>query len=197
MMVLKRKQIVVLSLVLMIVIAGYLQYSYNKSSSTPASSKDTGRLGEAVYVDSKDLTSKDQKDSKDNKDTAKSKAPAASKQANDFFTQTKMEKQVTRSKDVEAMKQITEDINAAKDVKSKAYEKMMKIVDSAEKEMRIESLIKEKGYNEAIALFGDDGSIDVIVEVPTLTSAQTAQISDIVSRQANLSIDKIHIKNMF
>ncbi len=50
MMVFKRKQIVVLSLVLMIVVAGYLQYSYKKSSIS-VNSKDNEKLGEAVYVE--------------------------------------------------------------------------------------------------------------------------------------------------
>jgi len=40
MMVLKRKQIVVLSLILMIVVAGYLQYSYNNSGSSGNDSDD-------------------------------------------------------------------------------------------------------------------------------------------------------------
>jgi len=60
MMVLKRKQIVVLSLILMIVVAGYLQYSYNNSGSSGNDSDDisvsqfdeeTESLGEAWYVD--------------------------------------------------------------------------------------------------------------------------------------------------
>ena len=69
MMVLKRKQVVVLSLILMIIVAGVLQYSYNKSSTSvnewddisvdnsyediaiEETEEDDVRLGEAVYVD--------------------------------------------------------------------------------------------------------------------------------------------------
>ncbi|MCX7923264.1 MAG: SpoIIIAH-like family protein [Clostridia bacterium] len=193
MMVFKRKQIVVLSLVLMIVVAGYLQYSYNRSSTT-VSGKESERLGEAVYVEDEGLAEKGESEASTQKS---GKSVSASKQANDFFTQAKMDKDITRSKDIESMKQITKDTNASKDVKSKAYEKMMKMVESSQKEMKIEMLVKEKGFDDAVALFGDDGSIDIIIKSPNLTSAQTAQIADIAARQANVEFEKIHVKNIF
>jgi len=198
MMVFKRKQIVVLSLILMIVVAGYLQYSYKKSS-VSVSGKETGRLGEAVYVENEnDTAAAEQKDKekKDNNDKNQ-KAAAASKLANDFFAQAKLDKEITRSKDVDALKAISDDASASKEVKTKAYEQRMKIVQNSEKEMRIETLIKEKGFSDVVALFGDDGSLDIVVKAPNLTSAQAAQISDIVTRQANIEMSKLHIKNIF
>jgi len=74
---------------------------------------------------------------------------------------------------------------------------MIALVENADKEMRIETLIKEKGFSDAVALFADDGSIDIIVKAPSLTTAQTAQIADIVSRQAKVAIVDIHIKKLF
>jgi len=197
MMVFKRRQVVVLSLVLMIVIAGYLQYSY-KRSSTSVSGKDTGKLGEAVYVDNNG-------DSQESEETAQSKmqsdgtsnAISASKQTNDYFAQTKLERETAVGKDRESLQTIAQDANADKDVKAKAYDQMMALVDKSQKEMRIESLVKEKGYSDVIALFGEDGSLDIIVKAPNLTSSQVAQITDAASRQANVEINKIHIKNIY
>jgi stage III sporulation protein AH len=204
MMLFKRKQIVVLSLVLLIVIAGYMQYSHNKSVESMAG-KDSDKIGEAVYVNGEDVvsqedTSKDAKNSKDSKNpksTPVPKATGASKQANDFFTQAKMDREITRGKDTDALKEITVDAVASKETKAEAHEKMMKIVESSEREMRIETLVSEKGFSDVVALFADDGSIDIIVKSPGLTNAQSAQITDIVSRHAKMDIDKIHIKNIF
>lgn len=193
MVVFKRKQVVVLSLVLMIIVAGYLQYSYKKSS-VSTSAKDGSKLGEAVYVDNKDSEANAKDSAKDTKTT---KDTSASKQANDYFTQAKLEKEITRGKDTDALKAITVDQNATKDAKAKAYEQMMKIVSNSEKELAIETLLKEKGFNEALVLFGDDGSVDVVVKVPALTSANTAQITDIVTRQAKVSAADLHIKNIY
>lgn len=197
MVVFKRKQIVVLALILMIVVAGYLQYSYKQGSTS--ASRDSGKLGEAVYVDNQmENESFDQADQSKKGDMIdKKKDVSASKLANDFFAQAKMDKDMSRSKSNDSLKAITEDTNASKETRAEAYDEMMALVDNADKEMRIETLIREKGFSDAIALFADDGSIDIIVKTPSLTTAQTAQIADIVSRQAKVAIESIHIKNLF
>ncbi|EPR13214.1 SpoIIIAH-like family protein [Ruminiclostridium papyrosolvens] len=190
---LKRKQIIVLSLVLMLLVAGYLQYNYNKSSQY--SEDDSAQIGDAVYVDNQDASDKG------NIDTAaagdEEKTATASKEANNFFAQAKMDRDVTRDKDIETMKGVYEDDMASKDAKSKAYEKMMKIVETSQKEANIETLIKEKGFNDVVALFSDDGSVDVVVKAPAISKADWAKIADIVARQGNVPFDKIIIKNMF
>ncbi len=234
MMVFKRKQIVVLSLVLMLVVAGYLQYSYKKGS-TSVNNSDNSRLGEAVYVDSeyavssndkeadkskdkkednKDVKSKeDNKESKTNtnnktsdKDTANSNGESnkktsenldASKEANDFFAQAKLDKEVNRGRNSDTLKAIADDSGLTKEARTKAYEKVTRLAENSDREMRIENLVKKNGFSDAIAFFADDGSVDIVIKAPNLSSSQTAQIYDIVSRQANLDIDKIRIKNIF
>ena len=200
-MVFKRNQIVVLSLVLMIVVAGYLQYSY-KQSSLSASNKDNSKIGEAVWVDNSQAIDKQTSAqvSADIKSTSNAKASgavSASKEANNYFTQSKLDREISRGKDTDSLKSITSDSSVAKETKAKAYGAMMKLVENSQKEMRLETLIKEKGFSDVLALFGDDGSVDIVVKSPDLTDAQAAQIYDIASRQANISIAKIHIKNKF
>jgi stage III sporulation protein AH len=191
---LKRKQIIVLSLVLMLVIAGYLQYSYNKSSQF--SEQDSAQIGDAVYVDNQNMAAADATSVQADKKVA-DKAATASKEANSFFAQAKMDRDVVRGKDTEALKGITEDKLASKDAKSKAYEKMMKIVETSQKEMRIETLIKEKGFSDVVALISETGNVDVIVKIPAVSKADAAKIADIVMRQGSVSLDKIVIKPMF
>jgi len=185
MMVFKRKQVVVLSLVLMIVIAGYLQYSYKKSGSSVAIDKDNSKIGEAVYVGNNSSVSEN------------SNAAQASKQANNFFSSAALDKEMTRSKDTDALKEITLDKNATAVAKSKAYNQMMNIISNSEKEMSIENLIKGRGFNDVLVLFGEDNSMDIYIKTQSLTEQQVAQISDIASRQAKVEITSIHVKNIF
>ena len=194
-MVFKRKQIVILALILMIVVAGYLQYSYRQGST---SAEMDGKLGEAVYVDNEidnvGLTGSEAAV----EDTAKAqKNVSASKMANDYFVQAKMDKEQSRSKGNESLKAITEDINASKEIKAEAYDKMMAITANADKEMRIETLINKMGFAESIVVFADNGSIDIVIKTPSLSTSQTAQITDIVTRQAKADVDDIHIKTLF
>jgi len=187
-MVFKRKQIVVLALVLMIVVAGYLQYSYKKSSVSVSESGEN-KFGEAVYVENDESNLESSK--------IEVESETASKQANDFFAQAKLDRETARGRDTDALKAITEDANADQEVKAQAYQKMMNIVENSQKEMRIETLVKKIGFEEVVALFGDDGSLDIVVKTPSLTSAQTAQIADIAARQAKLDMTQIHIKSIY
>lgn len=183
---LQRKQIVVLSLVLMLVIAGYLQLSYNSQFSAV----DDPAQGDAVYVDSQGVTTGKATDNEQ-------EAVIASKETNNYFAQTKMDRENARDEDIETIKNITTDQLATKEAKSKAQEKMLKIVEINQKEANIESLIKGKGYSDAIAMFSDDGSVDVIVKAPAISKADTAKIVDIVVRQGNVPFDKVIIKSMY
>jgi stage III sporulation protein AH len=177
----------------MIVVAGYLQYSYRQGTTSTSSD-----LGEAVYVDNEveneSLAGTDQEPS-DN--AAVQKNVTASKMANDFFAESKMEKETSRSKNSESLKAITEDINASKETKAVAYEKMIALSDNADKEMRIETLINKLGFADSFVLFADDGSVDIVVKTPSLSTSQTAQITDVVTRQAEVDVVDIHIKTMF
>lgn len=194
-MVFKRKQIVILALILMIVVAGYLQYSYRQGS-TSANSE--GKLGEAVYVDNEiqnDGIAGVEQEPADN--AAAQKNVTASKMANDFFAESKMDKETSRSKSTDSLKAITEDINASKETKTEAYNKMMAITENSDREMRIETLINKLGFADSFVLFADDGSVDIVVKTPSLSTSQTAQITDIVTRQAEVKVADIHIKTMF
>ena len=194
-MVFKRKQIVILALILMIVVAGYLQYSYRQGST---SADMGGKLGEAVYVDNEidneGLAGSDM-DTADNV-TAQQNV-SASKMATDYFVQAKMDKEQSRSKSSESLKAITEDINASKETIAEAHDKMIAITLNADKEMRIESLINKMGFAESFVVFADNGSVDVVVMTPSLSVSQAAQITDIVTRQGDVDVDYIHIKPLF
>jgi|BioPla2DNA2_1021312.scaffolds.fasta_scaffold00418_16 stage III sporulation protein AH len=216
MMVLKRKQVVVLSLILMIIVAGVLQYSYNKSSTSvnewddisvdnsyediaiEETEEDDVRLGEAVYVD-RELMDEDTFVKKDDEeeDEGSEKALEASQEANDFFAQAKINREVNRSRDQDVLKEITQDTASSEDLKKSAQELMMQIIENSEKEMRIETLIKEKGFKDVVVLFGSDGSVDVVVKTPSLTSVQVAQIADITSRHADVDIKDIYVRQKF
>jgi stage III sporulation protein AH len=195
MMVFKRKQIVILALILMIVVAGYLQYSYRQGST---SADVEGKLGEAVYVDNEidnegiagtELNASDNTQAQEN--------VKASKMANDYFVQAKIDKEQSRSKTNESLEAITKDINASKETKTEAYDKMMTITDNADKEMRIESLINKMVFEESFVVFADNGSVDIVVKTPSLSTSQTAQITDIVIRQGEVAVKDIHIKPLF
>lgn len=210
MKVFKRKQIVILSLIMLILVAGYLQYSY-KRSSIPTDTQDVGKsTGDSVFVDnskttdntqstSKAQSTKDTKDTKGNQDKSSDNSvkDTASKKANDYFAQTKLDLDTQRSKDMETLKSITQDTNADAQSKKSAYEKIIKLTELSEKETKMAALIKQKEFSDVIVIANEDGNVNVTVKSPTLTSSQVAKIADIVSRQMNITLNKIRVNNIY
>jgi stage III sporulation protein AH len=183
---------VILALILLIVVAGYLQYSYKQGSDSAA--LEAGRIGEAVYVDNEIANEGIEEAVQQEANETDIKA---SKEANDFFAQAKMDREQSRSKATETLRAITEDASASKETIAKAHEEIFALMDTADREMRIETLIGKMGFSDCVVLFADDGSVDVVVKTPSLSTAQVVQITDTVSRQANVAIDNIHIKKLY
>jgi stage III sporulation protein AH len=194
MMVFKRKQIVILALVLMIVVAGYLQYSYRQGST---SANTDGTLGEAVYVDNEIANEglDGTEDVAENENTQLN--VTASKMANDYFVQAKMDREQSRSENTESLKAIADDGNSNDEIKAEAQSKMITLSENADKEMRIETLINKMGFDDTFVLFADNGSVDIVIKTPSLTTSQTAQITDIVTRQGDVDVGDIHIRTLF
>ena len=166
MVLLKKRQIISFSLIAMIVIAGYLQ-SVNKDKVIKTSNNDRDK----VYVN------------------------ANYKAKEDFFAKTKLERDIERGQNKEALQEISLDKNATDDVKKSAYEQMMKLVANNEKESKIETMVKEIGFNNVIAILSEDESLDIIVKAPKLTSNIATKIANVGKKYANISFDKIRVKS--
>ena len=186
-----KKQIIMLSLLVLIIAAGYLQYNYNQSSPEIVSGKN--KIGEALFVETENDNVKAASVDSVNEETV-----PASKQANDYFASAKMEMEVARSKGADELEKIILDEKADKEIVKKAYEAKMKLVLTGEKEVKIENLIKKIGFSDALVMFSEDGSVDVVLKSPTINESETAQITDIVCTYAGISeLEKIRIKNVY
>ena len=169
MVLLKKRQIISLSLIAMIVVAGYLQY--NKPKDSVSSNDNT--VGQKVYVN----------------------ASVDKEKKEDFFAKTKLERDIARGQNKEILQEISLDKNATDEVKKSAYQQMLKLVSDKEKETKIETMVKEIGFSNVIAILGDDENLDIIVKSNELNSNLATQIASIGKRYANVSMSNIHVKS--
>ena len=177
----RKKQVIVLSLGVILILAGFFQNNIKQWGSNILSSLNFGQNDDGnndVDVDA----NKDQ-NTGNNTD-------------NDYFKQARLDRDVSRGRTQEAFKEITQDTNASEAVKSEAYTKMMEIIAITDKEKSLETMIKDKGFNDAFVCFSDIGEIDITVKSETLTEDQVTQVCDIVARHAEVGYDKIHIKSV-
>lgn len=117
-------------------------------------------------------------------------AVTASAAAN-FFVSFRNDRETTREQEIAYLDAvITQGADA--DTLADAQQQKLAIVDSMEKELTIESLIKAKGFHDA-AVTLHKGSINVILEAETLSDEQVAQVLDIIIRETGESADNVKI----
>ena len=66
------------------------------------------------------------------------------------------------------------------------------LAQRVEQANNIETLLKAKGFKQAVAVISD-GSVNIVVKSDGLTTAQTLQIQDIVTSESGMSLESIKI----
>lgn len=107
----------------------------------------------------------------------------------------KLQKEQTRAQNKEALLEIINNANISESQKQEAVNTMISMTDIAEKETAAEILLEAKGFSDAIVSIDGD-SVDVVVNTEELTEAQRAQIEDIIIRKTGVSADAIVISTV-
>lgn len=113
----------------------------------------------------------------------------------EYFSKERIERDASRARIKEEYVKITDDDNASQDIKTNAYNSIMELTRLGEAEKKIEMMVEEKGYDDCFACYSDAGDIDIIIKAEKLTTEDVVQISDIVARHGNVTMDKIHIRS--
>ena len=64
-------------------------------------------------------------------------------------------------------------------------------------ETTIEALVKNIGYDDALAVIATDRSIDIVVETSKINSKQVNRIAHDVSRKIKIELSKIYVKTIY
>ncbi len=112
-----------------------------------------------------------------------------------YFIQAKLDREQSRAKQKEILTEMLSDENIDTAKKEECADSMIEIQKRIEKETAAESLIEAKGFEEAYVRI-DDGTVDVVVSKAELTSAELAQIQDIVKRKTGAEVKNIRITPM-
>lgn len=179
---------------LMLVVAVYLNWSYVR---TPDDLAVAGQADDAVNAAG--AATKDGETPKDGAETPSQQTNAEAGQADavsasDYFAQSRLSREQARDEAISILKETAESDKAGEDAKKQAEDKISALAENSVQEARVESLIKAKGYAEAVVFIGDD-SVNVIVQPPEggFEAADASKIRDIVVSETSVSADKIKI----
>jgi len=178
---------------LMLCVAIYLNWSYNRNESdlTSASSAETGKtLGEAKLVDIS-IEDPSEEISSNNEDTEKNDVSTE----NQYFSDAKLSRQQARDEAMSILQSTACDESASEDAKKSAEKELAVLASNAVKEASIESLIMAKGYSKCVVFINDSG-VNVIIapkEDTTFGEADAAKVKDIVISETSVKADQIKI----
>jgi stage III sporulation protein AH len=109
----------------------------------------------------------------------------------DFFIEFRLDREKTQKEQIDMVKAIIDDNQASKEVRDEAYREYLAIVDGMGKELKIEGILKAKGFDGIVFLTPD--ACTVVVRASSLDEKQVAQIGEAVRRITRLGLEKITV----
>ena len=214
----RKNQIIITSLAIMIVIAGYLNFTADQTK--PVKQEAAAETAEKIREENiqaeeaaagaeADITSFPDEDlasvSAEAESTADIETPEGEKvgeavltssaSAGAFSASAKLNREQVRSKNEASLLEIINNTDISEDMKADAIASMNRMTDRAEKELDAELLLEAKGFKDSVVSINDD-SVDVIVGAAEITDEQKAQIEDIVTRKTERELSDIVITTM-
>ena len=110
----------------------------------------------------------------------------------DYIASVQLSREQIRAKNKETLLNIINNQNIEETAKQQAIQDMIALTEVAEKENAAETLLMAKGFADPVVSISS-GKVDVVVNAPSITDVQRAQIEDIVKRKAEVGADSIII----
>lgn len=219
---LKKNQIIVYVIALMLVTAGYLNFTSlneNEAQETASEVNDTNQLeentqvadiGDATLVNSNDVVEEtnnanntnsivDNSVNGMNNNTTNAQNNTNVQQtfsnvnsSDDYFAKSKLERETMYSQMLETYDKVLNSSNSLETQKQSATEEITKINETKNSIMVCENLIRTKGFENNV-IFVNGESISVIIGAEELKQEEIAQIQNIISRELKAEIQNIHI----
>lgn len=217
----KKNQIIISVVALMLIAAGYLNYSSQISEEVANRKTEEGYdyagIGDAKLVDSElvvgeenkiketmannssedtnNVNTKEENTTNENIANNTSENNTVETNANgeeDYFTSSKLQRENMYSQMLETYQKILENTAIPETQKSISSQEIANINNKKNAIMIAENLIKTKGFEDAV-IFVNDDSVSVVVKAEKLEQNQIAQIQNIISRELTTEITNIHI----
>lgn len=210
MKVLKKNQLVILVISLILMTAGYLNFTSQDIDkekisalgdatlvSANVTQNETNKeeaqknvVNESVVEENKSIENNIENEIEENENNT---TPTNNEVEDDnYFIKSKLERENIYSQILETYQELYNNANSTADQKKEAIEKITEINNMRNAIMIAENLVQAKGFKD-IVIFSNSGSISVIIKAEVLELDQIAQIQNIISRELSVGIEQINI----
>ena len=202
MKIIKKNELTILVIALMLVTAGYLDYiGKNKTeqvsseiinqeelASNPSTEEEIAKIGDAKLVsDNKEQTQEVFSEEENNDGQKKDE-----KEDDGYFVSAKLDRTNMYSQVIENYQKIIENPNVSEEQKAITTQEIARVNKEQNSVMISENLLLAKGFDKCI-IFINDKSVSVIIGKQDLSQEEIAQIQNIISRELEADADNIHI----
>lgn len=205
----KKNQIIIYVIVLMLMTAGYLNYTTNteKEASVETAMQieasddmQLADIGDATLVNSNEVVTETNNSntanttmaSEENTTKNDTTKETSSSPSNDYFVKSKLERDTMYSQMIENYEKVLNSSNSPETGKQLATQEIQKINDTKNSIMICENLIRTKGFENNV-VFVNGNSISVIIEAQEMKQEEVAQVQNIIARELKAEIENIHI----
>ena len=199
-MIIGKRQIILAALVVALGTAIFLNAKFSGLGSTDATAvfNTSSALGDSTYVSASGAASgtastKSAASSSKSKSSASSKTTASA--SSSLFAQERLKRTQTRADAEDKLKIVLNSTSATDADKEAAQTQLSTMADNINTENVIESLVIAKGFSDCVC-FLNNGSATVVVSPKSgqqLSASESAQITDIVIKQAKIDASALSI----
>ena len=214
---LKKNQVIIYVIVLMLMAVAYLNYTTQTGEQAVEASMqmearddtNSSNIGDAALVSSNDIatntnetentTNSIEENTTNTTNTTNNETEQDTTQTNsntvstdDYFTKSKLERETMYSQMLESYENVLNSSNSLETQKQSATDEIKKINDTKNSIMICENLIQTKGFENSV-IFVNGDSISVVIKSDEMTQEEVAQVQNIITREMNAEIENIHI----
>ncbi|HWP95913.1 MAG TPA: SpoIIIAH-like family protein [Syntrophomonadaceae bacterium] len=109
-----------------------------------------------------------------------------------FFAEYRMERESLRGQQMELLGKILNDTGTDRVAREAASARLVKITEDMEKEMKMESLVKSRGFSDCV-IIDEAEATTLVVAASSLSSQQEAELRQLIGKPAKKSASKVYI----
>ena len=190
----KKNQVIITALAIMIAVAGYINYTGNLSDIISVKdSEDVNSEGVVIDENTGEIVNNDAEPDEESLMEPGSVVLTSGQGVSDsVISEAKLNREQLRAKNKEMLMEVVNNEALDEASKQEAVNKLAEISDTSQKEIAAELLLEAKGFTNVVVSMLD-GNVDVVVNSTGLDDTQRAQIEDIVKRKTGVTADKITI----
>ena len=218
MMVLKKKQIVAVSLIVLVAAAGFVSWIYAPGSeeplavdASPSSSPtapvsadeniilydaneeeaedESDQTGQAQYVSSETGEEGQQVSAGEDTGEIVDEEAAASQ---GYFDDARLQKETAKGKAIEMLNTLIENPSSDKEAKESAQQQILNYANARKSEAACENIIKAKGFSDCVVFINSE-NVTVVVKSAQLSESDAAKIQEIITGQVDVDAKNVKI----